>query len=74
MDRKRWSHFHLHSKRLLHMNFRTVLNKLPWGRNYRITANSGIVEINMNNSQSAQRTTDNMENPGPSSFNSLTSV
>ena len=63
-----------HMECLLHMNFRTVLNKLPWGRNYRLTANGRIVERNMNNSQSAQRTTGNMENPGPSGFNSLTSV
>ena len=63
-----------HMECLLHMNFRTVLNKLPWGRNYRLTANGRIVERNMNNSQSTQRTTGNMENPGPSGFNSLTSV
>ena len=55
-----------HMERLLHMNFRTVLDKLPWGKDNRLIASGRIVEKNMDNRQPPSG------NPGPSNSTATT--
>ena len=40
-----------HVERLLHMNFRAFLDKMPWGRDYRLTANGRLVQKDRGSSQ-----------------------
>ena len=64
-----------HMERLLHINFRTMLDKLPWGKDYRLTASGRIVEKNVDTRHphlSHNEGTYTSGNPGPSGQTSLT--